>query len=48
MSVSGIASALLIEGGKQVIRKVVRGRRMSFCPHCGGKVFIRRKSKGKR
>ena len=45
LNMSALAKVLAIEAGKHIIRRVIKGRRMSFCPHCGRKVFIRGRSK---
>ena len=40
---SSILAPIAIEAGKQIIRRLIRNRRGSFCPHCGGRVLARRK-----
>ena len=42
-----VATTLAIAAGKAIIRKVVRGKRVNSCPHCGGKVFIRHKTRSR-
>ncbi len=46
MSLTGIiAKELAVTAGKALITKFIRGKRMSFCPNCGAKVFIRKGAK---
>ncbi len=45
-TVSSLLAPLAIHAGKALITRFIKGRRMRFCPHCGGKVFMRGRTKG--
>ncbi len=40
---SALARIAAVEGGKFLIRRFIKGRKMTFCPQCGAKINIRRK-----
>ncbi len=38
---SSLLAPLAVHAGKALITRFIKGKRMRFCPHCKGKVFIR-------
>ena len=43
-----LATTLAAHAGKMIITRIIKGRKMRFCPQCGAKINIRHRTKGRR
>ncbi len=44
---SSVLAPLAVHAGKALLTRFIKGRRVRSCPHCGGKIFIRGKTRRK-